>query len=282
MIEYSRPEHLSASSCGVLDECARKFYWSRGLGLKPQGVDLAQAFGSAVHKGWGAWYLKGTEAEAVAAFEACFGRYEGLDALRTLAKGRELVVGMARQFGGEEGETLGVELEFGFRLTEGMRYVGKVDRLEKREGQVRVHEWKTSKWPGEFVSRPNQQVVGYLVGAELGLGRSDVVEAVVTIGGVYKSSREGILKGIGGRSDRSVFTRETVGADEWEREEWERDIQARMAEMERCEKQAYWPKSTGACSKWGGCPFLLLCQSPVELREQLVETMFEKRESEVE
>jgi hypothetical protein len=270
MREYQRPDHLSASSLGVLDECPRKFFYSRGVGLVPPGVNVALLFGKAVHEGLHGLYGPGGLEDGLVRFETCFRAWEGLDGTRTLEKGKELLRAWADQFQlEEEGETLDQEIEVSQDLAPGMVFVGLIDRLVLREGEVEVHEWKTSSWPREFVSHPNFQITGYVEGVRQQLQKA-AKRGVVTIAGVFKGSRDGKMKQRDGGS-HSVFTRELVDLEPVDFEEWRADLRGKLGEMLEYEKQGYWPKRTGSCGKWGGCPYLVLCQSVPELREALME-----------
>jgi hypothetical protein len=65
-----------------------------------------------------------------------------------------------------------------------------------------------------------------------------------------------------------------VDLDEWDYQEWQKDVESAIREILQYEQNGYWPKRTGACSNYGGCPFIPICVAPPKMREQFLESNF--------
>lgn len=61
------------------------------------------------------------------------------------------------------------------------------------------------------------------------------------------------------------FLRRRITFDDWLIKEWEKDRVAEITEMLSAERYTKEP----ACSDYGGCPFVRLCQQPPSLREEM-------------
>lgn len=204
--------------------------------------------------------------------------------LYSMAKGEEILRAYAEQFREVEQEYsyLGGEVPVTLEVSScPLPFVMVVDLLmESPDKRVYVFEFKFSTSLWRFVDDPNDQGIGYALGAEKFLGRP-VDRIVYHISEVKESSIKGVVPARKkGEPGRSIFKRSIVDLDPWDREEWMADVFFKQREIEIYSANGYWPKRTRSCGDFGGCSFASLCVAPPNMREMFARANFEVKEKE--
>jgi hypothetical protein len=293
------PMKLSFTAMDVQARCPRYNHYNTELELESLAPSLGKEFGSAGHAGLGALYSTKSLEEALKAAEKVWKPWEGQDVdkngkpgVRTLIKLKEILTAYKEQFYDQEKweDTGGEKLQQIELLhppecfQEFLSLVGspnlqliyryKIDRTGLSGGVKAVQEWKFLKpfMGKEFITEPNNQVVGYLKGEK-------ATKAVVTVMDVMASSVKGMVKGKAKDAEwRSIFKRDPVFYEPWVFEEWEKDVWGWALSILTCRMSGYWPKNApGACDNYGGCIFKMLCCAPPEQRETMIELGFRKK-----
>jgi len=155
--------------------------------------------------------------------------------------------------------------------------VGKIDRMlrHKETQKCAAIEWKFSTSTWGYCGRPNNQLVGYAVGASEKLGEP-VWRVLFRLNGVHISSKDGLVSAKR-KADppRSIFTQDVVDFDTWDIEEWYKDMREKYALWCALESQGYFPKNTRSCGNFGGCSFGPLCVAPENMRETFAQCNFD-------
>ena len=286
-MEKRRIEVVDSTILGTLDECPRKAQYRFQMGMRTRGEHIALDFGKAYHAGVGAWYKSGKSIDAaITNFHMVFakGEEEAISEkeVRTVHKGQELLLARDRLFRNETWEIQGdPEQKFVLDIPNvPMRYVGFIDAFGREttgEKQYVVQEEKTSTSPWLFCARPNAQIVGYVYAARTLFGQ-DIRRAYLTMAGIYKSSVDGLVKGK--KKDdqsREVVNREIIDLDPWDLEEWVIELKSKAIDLIHYQDhRAHWPKRTGACGNYGGCPYQAVCIAPPKMREFFLECSFDQ------
>jgi hypothetical protein len=296
-LKLSDLKHVSWSNLGdTLDRCPRRWEMQYLWRLSPREPSLAMEFGTAGHKGLGAYYdQKRSVSAGMEMAQAQWKQWESLaaeDAARRgekllYSKGKleEILLAYHRVFAPvEEGlEDLGGEIEllaevpgipvpFKMVLDRAFRDLGSPDK------EVVVMEWKFSKSVWGFVSRPNNQVVGYAVGAAKMFG-SPVRRVLFHTNKLVATSVDGVAPvKKKGEPGRSIFERDPIDLEEWDFQEWGRDMLYKWRMLEVYNAHGYYPKVTQSCGDFGGCPFQGICLAPPNQREFFAESNFVQRE----
>ncbi len=279
----------SYTALSLLKRCPRLYYYTVELGLQAPTVDISKVFGEAVHAGWGCLYDTSNVESAIGAFRKKFPfGVEDPKGLRTQAKGEELIRAYQEQFfGKEEWVDEGGEVLEELELAPGINYRVKIDRRGLSYGEPAIQEWKTTAWAGFFVPEPNAQLIGYLW-ADSVLRKRAVRKCIVTIGGLYKTSKNGIMPArrkrdeygeLGGGEERSIFSRDPVYFQDWQIEEWKEETLTWIGVAETYKAMEIWPQaSPEACGGFGGCAYKQICLETGEERKLLMEVKYEKKE----
>ncbi len=147
-----------------------------------------------------------------------------------------------------------------------------MEDMELRKMCVFEFKFSSSLW--RFVDDPNDQGVGYAIGATRKLG-IPVERIVYHINEVKVSSKEGVVPAKKkGDSGRSIFKRSIIDLDPWDVDEWERDVAMKQTELLLYRNSAYWPKRTRSCGDFGECEFIGLCTAPSTMRELFAQANF--------
>jgi hypothetical protein len=155
-----------------------------------------------------------------------------------------------------------------------------MEDVELKKLCVFEFKFSTSLW--RFCDDPNDQGVGYAIGASKKLG-IPIERIVYHISEVKVSSVSGIVPARKkGEPDRSIFKRSIIDLDPWDVEEWERDVRNKVYALQCYENPAnpYFPKNTRSCGDFGGCEFVPLCTAPPLMREQFALANFEVKKEE--
>lgn len=73
------------------------------------------------------------------------------------------------------------------------------------------------------------------------------------------------------------FQRGFISRSEGQREEWLRDLIFWLANAQTYAQQEYWPLNDRSCQQYGGCPFIPVCGSAPQVRDRLLDGLFQKR-----
>lgn len=263
--------------------CPRKYYYVTKLKLTPREPRIALEFGEAVHLGLGKLYDTKNIEEALKVALAKWGPFEGMDmgkGLRNKNKLEEMLRAYHKVFFGKEyWEDKGGEKLLAFPLVNDIEYIGKIDRFGLLAGNPAIQEWKHSASPGFFVAEPNNQLTGYCWLASMATD-SLVRKVLVTIGNLYKSSREGLVPPrVKSDPPKWIFLRDPITIEDFLIEEWKLDIINVAAKIQLCETKGYWEKNAPqGCGSFGGCEFKPLCLCSAEEKPYLIEMQYTQKE----
>ena len=152
-----------------------------------------------------------------------------------------------------------VEKPFKFQLGENY-WIGRWDAIVKDNGLIYVMEYKTTG-SNEFQIRPNSQVISYYVGAR---------EYFENVGGVYVYVMQADNQEI-----KNFFVRPTPN----EIQEWKEETIWLMKQVTNYINLNIYPKNERACHQYNReCEYLPLCKSFGKVRENLMNSMYEKFE----
>jgi hypothetical protein len=265
--------------------------WLKVWGLKGREVNLPAEFGKAGHLGLGVYYRQGRALEkgvqAALGYWAQFeqaslekAREKKETPLYTCGKLEEILRAYHVQFAPLEEKYRYIDSEMemdlevpGCPLPVRMKIDLVMENMELNKLAVFEFKFSTSLW--RFIDDPNDQGVGYAIGASRKLA-IPINRIIYHINEVKVSSKEGIVPAKKkGDPGRSIFKRSIIDLDPWDIEEWERDVRQKEIALQHYEDIGYWPKSTRSCSDWGGCVFAPLCTAPPSMRELFAQANFD-------
>ena len=295
---------MDNTSAGAAERCPEYYHNRHELNLVPIAISVPLTFGGAFHKGLQTYYDKNRDVvEACADFSLAFEQSEGLDKKRTKAKGHELLLAYHEQFKDEPWLDKKGEVEFNLPLAKicpdchihfdpysdvemcsclvggellEIWYSGIIDRTGLFHGDWTIHEFKTSSSPRDFVVRPNNQITGYVWGAQELLGQP-FKNSLVTIAGVFKTSEKGyyVTNAGGSKSTISVMTRHFTPRSSTEISDFKQRVVEDALRIYGYRASGVWPKWTDSCAyKYGLCPYQPLCNVEEKQRAFLVETAY--------
>lgn len=235
------------------------------------------SFGAGVHKGLQA-ICEGEE-KFIGKFLDYFAPFDGLDQIRTLEKGAEILTAFVEQKRNNGWETELCEVSFNFEVIPGFSFCGRIDRLGRKDGVRAVQDFKTSTQPWQFISNPNHQATGYLLGVKTVLDPK-VEEFYFELIRVAKNSEKGYvtIRGRNGQESRteSIFQAILVTRSQRQFEDFLKDIQGWAKQIQICLDSGWWPKNTENCNgKYGLCLFHPVCLAG-EGGESVLEMMYKK------
>jgi hypothetical protein len=267
--------------------CYRKLQYTCDWKIQGREVNVPLRFGGAIHSGLGALYDSGSVEEAYQKYIlASQARpFEDLKGLRTASKAEELIRAydqyIYRVMDWED--TRG---EHEFRVTLPVRDTSfdvlfHPDREGFLNGAPSIMEWKTSEKPGNFVSKPNEQLVGY-AWAKREVEGITVHTIFLILLGIYKTSVGGVMKTRrkAGEPDsepekKLVVDPDYVPIEEWELENFQKNLTWKLGVLYDVMQMEEWPQETANC--WN-CEFKPLCACSKEERQVLRETQYYPRE----
>lgn len=259
--------------------CPERFNLSHNLYWGPTREATSLGFGGALHKGLVPIVTSGNLGEGIHKFFEEYARFDGLDEVRTMEKGEELLkayVEQDRENGWKEVQT---EISFAVDLSDSMVVVGRIDKYGTKDGVKAIQDWKTSTQPWQFMANPNHQATMYLLGAQTVLG-PEVQDFYFELIGVFKNSENGFrtIRGKGGEPSRmeSVFQLVYVQRSPRQIEQFVDQLFVWSRLIEECEVSKTWPWNTENCNgKYGLCPFQPACMAG-DGKESVLETMYRK------
>jgi len=268
-------EELDTSMMNDFRKCPRYFELRHVEYLVPKmnSAKSKPEFGSALHDALEIWYKDGDVNGARVAFLEKWAPYEGEDdtGIRTASKGIAIVEKYIDYFQSEPFDI--VELEIGGAVDmEDFVFIFRCDGLirEKGSGRLMIFEHKTSAHKGFLIPKPNHQLDGYIYGVSELMGE-EVSGAILNQIYFRKGRKTEPVK------DTISFNREETLRTKNELERWRREVLWLSEQVRECCRDDFFPRVTSACSQYGRCPFIELCQAndgPVY--ESIKEGMFEK------
>ena len=281
------PSWIDSTARKDFDACPTKFYWSHIRGLRRKGGNVHLVFGGTLAKGLEtfrkAYYGEGKQiidcyTDALHAMILEWGDFEEPEGTaKTFANCVLALMAYFEQYNPAEdvvrpymhdGEPA---VEFSFALPipgvfhpqtgDPILYTGRFDMLGTYGNSVFVVDEKTASqlgqgWQAQW--RLASQLTGYCWAAQQ-FGYK-VQGAIIRGVGIYKT----------------YFAHQMViqQRPQWMLDRWLRQLQRDVRRMISLWEEGEWDMSLdSACSNYGGCPFMTLCESPMP--ENWVETEYE-------
>lgn len=176
----------------------------------------------------------------------------------------------------ENGPVTERRFELVLRETADLRIIlfGTIDLVFKNSftGSILPGDHKTSSQMGlDFLNRikPNHQYTGYVMGVQrvLGLPTEDFL-----INGIQVKPRP-----LTARGGPPTFTRQITRRTESDFAEFADAVEWAVRSYLNWQELNKWPLgNVDACSQWGGCGFLDVCAAPNELRQNILESKYER------
>ena len=297
---------MNFSSLAIIQECLRKANYRLLNKYVNESDSDAQVFGKAIHKGLESWYMlpeqnrQLTDAELKMVDSLIGGltpesiyptaldsiyefikaaepiHFLGDDDKRSIASGIKILKNYFKHYAEDGLEVLRdskgeayIEKQVEGVLHEDDKMIiifhGQIDLIlrNKISGQIHYSDHKTTAALGkEFYNRinPNHQYTGYVWAGNTFLG----VE-----------SNSFMVNGIQVAKTKSEFARQFTTIDEDMIHEMTMAyIEAGQRFINAIERNEFSMSSPNACSSYGGCPYLDICQSPANLRQTIIENKY--------
>lgn len=275
------------TSLTLLMACPRKYHYSMILSRAPRSESVHLTFGILFHQGM-EWFYR-LRAEGLSHDEAVHevtGRllvqshgWKSDDTAKNRPNLIRSVVWALDHYRDDPSETVllasgkpAVELSFRFDLPirrpdgEPYQYSGHIDRLAQFQGDIWVHDYKSTKQSlGDFFFAqfsPNNQMSGYTFGAK------------VTY---HQPVRGVIIDGVQVLVEGTRFARRPTIRSDSQLNEWIDQVQFHIKMGENYAAAGSWPMNLSACGMYGGCPFREICSKPPAQRQAWLEADFVPR-----
>lgn len=266
-----------STSLGLLQECARKYYYQMLLHKMPRGTNIHLQFGGAYHKALEIFaHLRADghdyDSAVLGMVQFCLGFDDGPypDKLKNRFTLTRSCVWYTEHFKDNPYQTYilengkpAVELSFRFGLdvmtpdgTEFL-YCGHLDEIVADEDNNKFFlDRKTTKnsMDMKFFDQfsPSTQMSGYYAAGEVSFN-------VPLKGGIIDGAQ---LLVNGTRFSRGMLRR-TPG----QLMEWHDTVKWWMAQAQRYAEEQFWPMNEKACNNYGGCAFRPICSKDPKVRE---------------
>jgi hypothetical protein len=262
--------------------CPERFHLAHVENWGPAREATSLGFGAALHKGLRPVAVNQSQeslAEGIKIFLKEFAKFDGLDEVRTLEKGEEILkayIDQDRENGWSEVKT---EISFAIDLLPTLTVCGKIDKFGLKDGTAAIQDWKTSTQPWNFVANPNHQATMYLLGAQTILG-PEVQDFYFELIGVFKNSENGfrIIRATKENEARteSIFQVIHVQRSPKQIERFVKELELWSIQIEHCEILNTWPQTTENCNgKYGPCAFQSACMAG-DGKEAVLEAMYRR------
>lgn len=163
--------------------------------------------------------------------------------------------------------TFKIPLDFTTPTGENYLYCGHLDRLVQYGDDIFVQDQKTtgSGLGSYFFAQfnPDNQMSGYTFAGRILYN--------IPIAGVMIDGAQILV-------NSTSFARGFTMRTEAQLEEWYKDLGYWLKLMESYVEQDYWPMNDKSCHKYDGCVFREVCSQDPAVRQNYLETQFEKRE----
>lgn len=276
--EPKAPETLDSSMIGTYLSCPQKFYLEYILGLKPKGEKVALTFGTLWHDVMELMETSGV-GDAVELIESNIATFSIHDQKnRTAQRMKEDLAAYMIKYTNEDKllETLALEQAFDLELPNGIRYCGRMDKVEKNKTskKVGVRDYKTTTFFTKNYFDNHElgiQIKGYIWALQQLMPADEVDHAVLDVYHILKNETKWY---------RRTFNYRPALIQEWLVNICMIADEIMNLVANHLHEPEYWYLNAGQrCSDYGGCQFLLVHQLPPERgnRERLLAHEFEIR-----
>ncbi len=249
-------------------KCRKRGYYRHILNIVPDRTSKALVFGGAMHEALASWYQFRDEGKAIREFSNYWNAHvpppttpeEGKislqpqqeDPKRNLVNGVNILSGYFKAYPKEPFQILSNEFPFKVFLgqIEGVSYylTGKVDLTVRWNGMTYIMDHKTtSMLGGSFFKQfhPSLQLDGYAYAVKDIFGECDGV----------------LINAILVAKTKQTFERDIFSKTEEDLELYVENALQIMWEIEQAKKADRYVINTDACTLYGECPYLELCQA---------------------
>lgn len=270
--------------------CPERYHLSHVLNWAPSRAATSLAFGGGMHKGlapiakraYGGRTIEIPETalkEAIRCFTTEYIPFDGMDEVRTLEKGEELLKAYVQQDRENGWSGVQTEISFALDLSPTLTVCGKIDKFGLNDGNKAIQDWKTSTQPWQFIANPNHQATMYLLGAQTLLG-PEVQDFYFELIGVFKNSEAGYrtirAKGSEPSRTESVFQAIHIQRSPRQMEQFIGELRMWEFHIADCRESGCWPMNTENCNgKYGLCPFQTACMAG-DGKQAMLEAMYVK------
>jgi len=275
---------LDYTMLSTFRSCPRRFWWRFKRNLVMAEVEnLGAVYGSALHSALSVFYKEGRvndegmRVKMMEAFREAFKGFDGRDEYRNSDTAAIIVEEYAKRYDRDYLEPVEGGVEVGIIIPLGcygqeVAYVGRVDLVAKAASHTLVVDHKTTfkANAGYIVAKPNDQLVGYVIGLEA--AGVSVERVMVNCVGTY------VKKRVKDGEERVAMWREEVGVTKEDREEWWTSTRRALWEVLRCEEREEWPRHTNQCGSMGGCEYVRLCRLGREEAEEAAKVLCRREE----
>lgn len=242
-------------------ECRRKYYYRMVRHLSPKIVSPALTFGKSIHEALQVYYTdEGGLEKAVARFVSVYKDREG-EELRTVANGVKLLEWYAKVYAHEPFKVVG-KPEVGFVFPIGdILYGGRIDVPVEWDKELWIVENKTtSRLSINYFKQFEMdfQITGYIVSAEVYLGRS-CKGCVVNAMEPWKEVKKQTVKT---KAPEEHFARNPMTRSQKDKDRFKLNIQRIVRDILWCETNGefYECERRDQCFSYNSeCPYKTLC-----------------------
>lgn len=276
---------INSSSVSLINTCKRKAFYALERGLRSELDSEAALFGKAIHAGLEGWYLNNhdddkaiedfkTESKPLLSLDENDKRHPkiGVAILKNYFKTyREDNLQIHK-----DTEGYFIERDFEFLLSDTdfaeIWYFGRIDQamFDPGLGKVLIVDHKTTSSLGkEFFNRikPNHQFTGYVLGAKTCF---DLDVDTFMVNGIQVAKTE--------KAQRLTRHRVTYTKEDFD--EFREAIEETVRAYLHCRETNRWAMTApDPCAQWGGCQYRLACESPIQLRDQILNNQYNKKEN---
>ena len=259
--------------------CFERYHLAHVLNWGPARTATSLAFGGGLHKGLVPIAKINDDIIGVRTFMQEYAPFDGMDDVRTLEKGEELLRAYSEQDRESGWSEVQTEISFALDLSPTLTVCGKIDKFGLKDGAKAIQDWKTSTQPWQFVANPNHQATMYLLGAQTLLG-PEVQDFYFELLGVFMNSGNGYrtirAKGSEPRRTESVFQAIHVQRSPRQMEHFIRQLHGWDRKIRECREEDCWEEVTENCNgKYGLCLFQTACMAG-DGKQAVLEAMYVK------
>jgi hypothetical protein len=266
---------LDWSSIDKFQNCHKLAWYKFVNGYTPVEESLALTLGSCFHHALEVWDETGGDDGAALVAFANLAKSAGMpekpsaemrtaDKKRTIVNGLDILQGYFNKWRSElkEETTIAREVGFALPLPSNPKTIvcGKMDKKFTRSGTRRIRDYKSASSIANNIAtfaRPNNQAQIYMwADSVISDERPELFDFDFLLVAVEKRNYERVL----------------ITWNKWDIEQMLFDLECLDKDIRYCLKNNAWPRSTGRCRDFGGCPFLGVCN--VSNPEALLEAEF--------
>lgn len=291
-------DEVTNSARSTFTTCRKKFYWQYICRLAPNTLAKALMIGSFFHKALEKIYkeLSYTEEEMNAIIDTdvekvvmeCASSEDSDILWNQAALIKALVKGYASLYLKQDKKTwviLAPETTFEFQLKCGLKNRGMRDLLIKRNGKLGLVEHKTTTiLDANYLAKlpMDSQILSYAISCKkdksIGKYPEFIVYNVARKAQIRQKQSESAQQFAMRLADEytlnptAYFYREILSFSKLDLDSYEQDLERFAVEMQRAVKEHYYYCNYSACTMYGTCPYMSLCQAkaPTAFNEALM------------